>query len=63
MEHRLIDAIRKYYTLPDSITDQEISEKCANTYGAGLCKLSIAMEDFKTSMRSAFPGWLQRIFR
>lgn len=61
MEKRLIDAVRDYYSFPASVTNEEISEREGDSYGASVCRLSLAWKDFGSAVYDALPGWLHRL--
>ncbi len=61
MEKRLIDAVRGYYSLPPTVSDEDIAGEFGGSLGADVCRLSLAWKDFWWAVYDAQPGWLKRL--
>lgn len=54
MTKNIIDKLRKYYSLPDDISDEEVEGKCYNSFGHRVIELNMAVENFKNEIAKAF---------
>lgn len=54
------DRIRKYYNLPESVTDEYILKNFGNTLGAARINLSDAIDDLKEVILEALPQCFKR---
>ena len=61
MDKYLINFCRKYYDLPDHISDEEVDLICSGSFGADIGRLELAKKEFKTAFVSILPKWIRQL--
>ena len=61
MDKHLINFCRRYYDLPDHISDEEIDPVCSGLFGADIGRLELAKKEFKTAFVNILPKWIRQL--
>lgn len=59
MDKRTIDCCRRYYQLPDDVTDEQVAKECEGNLGHQRCNLALAVQDIKAAIYDSLPNWLR----
>jgi len=62
MKQLTINAVRKYYELPDGISDEQIRNELKGSMGESLVELGLAIKRLKRSMYESLPATLKKFF-
>ena len=60
MEKIIIEKLRSYYQIPDSISDDDISANCKGSFGESIVRLNIAFDEFKNACANALPRIIKK---
>ena len=63
MNKKTIDGIRKYYELPESVSDEQIETDLKDSFGAAAVTMNMATADFKKAFGEAMPKVFKKYFR
>lgn len=59
MNKKMVDGIREYYSLPSSVSDEQISEELSDSFGASVIALGISLENLWQAIKETMPDWLK----
>jgi len=61
MEKEIINKLRLYYDLPESITDKEIESDLHGSLGHASIKLNAAVLELKSQLIKQLPKWIKNL--
>lgn len=60
MNKNMVDGVREYYSLPSSVSDEQISSQLSESVGASMVALRIAKSDLMEAIKALMPDWLKK---